>query len=195
MAITTTNIANMALARFGAQQITTTLAVEQSVQARQCRLHYDTVLLSLLRSNRWRFAIRRAALVESSSVPAFGRLHQFDLPSDCVRVVDTESRVSYEVEGSLLLTDESAANIWYITSAIVPDQYEPLFLECFVLRLAIALVLPVAGKDYITVKQSLQQELGAAMSKARSVNFHEEKHVSDADLGTWISARGSERSL
>jgi hypothetical protein len=184
MATSETGICNLALARIGANRIND--IAENSVEAIQCRAHYEVTRDALLRGHTWKFAMSRAALSLDTGVPAFEWAHQYELPSNLLRFVGLyEVTAAYALEGNMLLTDEAEANIWYIKQVTDVTQFEPLFVELLALSLALKLCVPLSQDKRLY--EQLYQEKQEMMSQARLANRIETNTVAKAN--TWIDAR------
>ncbi|HUT95296.1 MAG TPA: hypothetical protein VMY37_37930 [Thermoguttaceae bacterium] len=187
MAYSETLIVNLALARIGAKRISD-LAAGTSLEAIQGRTHYEHTRDALLRSHLWRFATARAELSEDTDTPDFQWGHQFILPADFLRVGTLyNTTASYAVEGQRLLTDDSAVDLVYIRKVANPTEFDPLFVEVLVLKLAMAMVMPLAQDKVL--RREIQDELAGVMSKARVVNLQEINTVGRDDRNTWLDAR------
>lgn len=90
-------ICNMALQDIGAKKISD--LNENTKNAIECKLRYDTVRLALLESYLWNFATKRAQLTSLESSPEWGYSNELGLPGDFVRMVATED----QLEGGLQL--------------------------------------------------------------------------------------------
>lgn len=200
MAISNTSICNMALARIGAERINDYGDVsETNLGAIYCRLFYDQTRKALLRSHWWRFAAARAALSESTDAPDFEYDNQFQLPNDFLAKKSlyedntTAGNVvidSYAFEGKLLLTDESSVNLRYIKDVTDPTEFDPLFVELFVLTLAMSLVIPLSKNDG-KLRQDIALELVPLMRKVRALDREEADTIRRAERRTWIDARAT----
>lgn len=189
MATSETGICNMALGRIGAKRLND-LDTDDSLEAIHCRLHYERVRNSLLRSHRWAFAISRAELSEDTETPDFQWDHQYILPIDCLRVLllyDTES--SYAIEGDRLLTNDGEANIVYIRRVTDVNEFDALYVEMLVLHLAARLVMPLSQDR--AVWQDIQVELRDVTSHARMVNYDETNTLGRDDQERWLDARAA----
>src|SRR5688572_8267905 len=118
MANSDTEICNIALGHLGEAPITS--LNEDSKAAWACNLHYALTRDELLRGHRWNFAKDRVQLSELAEGPAFGWARQFQLPADCLRVLEFNDQEigdwiseEYEIEGRRLLTDAAVARIVY----------------------------------------------------------------------------------
>jgi hypothetical protein len=150
MATSETEICNIALGHLGEAPITS--LDEDSRAARACNLHYALTRDELLRAHRWNFAKTRLVLTELAETPAFTWAHQFQLPADCLRVVEFNDQEigdwiseEYEIEGRALLTDAEAANIVYIKKEIDVSLYDPLFVQALALKLGIIISEQIRG--------------------------------------------------
>ena len=79
------DIANLALTLMGADPITS--LDDQVKRARVMKANYDLVRKAELRANNWAFAMVRASLPALVSVPTWGFNLEYQLPVDCLRVV------------------------------------------------------------------------------------------------------------
>ena len=144
MAVSKVDICNNALAKLGAKQITS--LTDDSQEARLCALFYDQIREDMLSSHPWNFAIKRQALSQLSSTPAFEFAYEYQLPSDYLRVLRVyNSNYPFRVEGRKLLTNATEANIIYIASIEDPTEFPPYFVETFATRLALEMAYSLAG--------------------------------------------------
>jgi len=100
MAMTKTQICNLALARIGQDVFIGNVDTEQSKPARLCRLFYDLLLEEVLGDFEWSFTQSVVLLTPVDGDPPIGWQYQFALPSDCL----TPTQV----------TDESGARYWSV---------------------------------------------------------------------------------
>jgi len=151
MAATETTICNLALGKLGAAKITS--LSETSPEAMACSLHYEQTRDEILRSHRWNFAIVRAEFSRLSAAPAFGWAYQYQLPVDCLRVLqvngyaETEQVDNWEIEGGKLLTDEDSVQAKYISRVTDVSLFDPLFIEALSLKLGAKICVPLTGSD------------------------------------------------
>jgi hypothetical protein len=121
--------------------------------------------------------------------PSFGYDYQYSLPSDCLRFVKTDyDEDEYDVEGKLVVTDEQTLNVEYVYQVTDTTIWDTLFYECFILKLAINLLHPLAGTNVGQMRQMLESELKEIMTKARLVSSSESKNTGSS---TWNDARYS----
>lgn len=146
-------ICNLALARISQDQINS--LDEPSPNARFCKSFFDQTRDEILQSNPWRFATRTATLSLLTDDPLIEWDNQFQLPTDNLRVLelngsDNRERLDYfEVQGNVLLTNETEAIIKYVARVTDTTFYTPLFIEALSCKLAARIAKPLTGKDEI----------------------------------------------
>jgi hypothetical protein len=192
-------IANRSLARLGARSITS--LSDTSAEAVACNLVYAAVRDELLRSHRWNFARKRAALTKLIDAPAFEYACQYDLPADCLRLMeindvdawDTLPPV-FEIEGRKILTDADTLQIKYIYRATDANLFDVLFVRTLVLALAAEIAEKVTGSSQLA-SQMLQEKESLILGNARKIDANESrsKHstLPTAQNSAFIRARFS----
>lgn len=151
MAASDTSICNLALGNLGAARIIS--LDEASPEAKACALLYAQTRDEVLRSHRWNFAISRAELSRLSTPPAFGWTWQYQLPVNCLRVLqvngygEEEVPDNWEIEGGRLLSDADTVQVKFIARVTDSSLYDPLFVEALALKLAARLCVPLTGSD------------------------------------------------
>ena len=81
-----TDICNRALSRVGEARITS--LTDDSKQARACNGAYTHIRDEVFRAHPWNSVITRAKLAKLADAPAFGYDAHYQLPADCLRVVE-----------------------------------------------------------------------------------------------------------
>jgi hypothetical protein len=150
MASSPTDICNLALAHLGESRIES--LDEDNVASRACSMHYAFTRDEVLRSHRWNFAVKRAVLSRLEEDPPFGYAAQYELPADCLRVLEVNGSElgdvlcgPYVIEGRRLLTDAAAVNLLFIRRAADVSQFDALFAQALALKLAVALSETIRG--------------------------------------------------
>lgn len=195
------DIANEALGRIG-QQVVIIALTDNSVSARLCLQFIDSSIREVLRECRWKSARKRVALSQLTATPAFGPAYQYQLPVDYIRIVrfnDTDfcsfTPELFTVEGRVLLTDDSVADVTYIADLTYGSNdinvVDALLNECFILKLAIKLCWPLQQAK--TLRDSLMQEFMVKIREAKSIDAREERgsltnKYADSD---WLRSRFS----
>jgi len=113
--------------------------------------------------------------------------YEYDFPSDYLRLVDADVD-DYAIDGVALLSDEQEIGIEYIYKVTDTTIWDALFIEVFILKLALNMLHPLAGTDTASVKQLLELDLREAISKARNVCEQEQNVTGYSD---WNNARVS----
>ena len=193
-----TEIINMALGRIGAKRISDfTDTSEDNVQSVQARLHYVQTRDALLRSHWWRFARTRVQLSENTTAPTFEWDNAFDLPNDFLRLwikpfednnwgLNNTNR-TFSMEGKQLLTDEDSVYLRYIRKVTDVAEFDPLFTEVLILKLAIKFVMPLSQDKELYA--TLYQEMRDILARVRVVDKRETNNVGVSDSGRWNDAR------
>jgi hypothetical protein len=193
-ALTETSICNMALDELGANRIKGNVDDEQSVQAIKCRTHYETTRDALIRSHKWRFASGRKTLTVSATTPDFEWDFQYPLPDDFMSMKSIyEGRFSdenyrpYALEGNILLTNEDSMEIRYVKKVTDVTKFDSLFLEVFVVSLALKMVVLAGATPKI--KEGLSIDLSRLMVRVRAMDGQETNTAGRLESGTWNDAR------
>lgn len=177
-------ICNQALDRIGSTNFTYT--VQTGVTGIKCNTHYEQTRRAVIRSFEWNFASARKILSAETSTPDFEWDYQYKLPSDFLRMKGLYSRYDFEIEGDLLLTNDTEVEIRYIKDVTIPADFDPLFTEVLVLTLAKKLINPLAGTKTTQLKEDVLRDLNIATVRARAVCRAESE---DRGRSSWNLAR------
>lgn len=195
MAISNTSICNMALDKLGASRIVNfENSNESSPQAIKCRTHFEQTRDALIESHTWRFASGRKKLSQDTVDPDFEYENQFILPDDYMVKKSVWSgdgprrtNFSFSLEGDRLLTNEGEINLRYIKRVTDPTKFNALFVEVFILKLALKLV-SLAGANP-KMAETVGRELAGIMPQVRASSRQETENIGRIDLNTWNDAR------
>ena len=171
-----TEICCAALELIGGESITYAQYVAASTtEARLCKRFYEPIRDFSLRSHPWNCAVTRVELtVVDGEEPAFGFSYYYDLPADCLRVLNMEDlNYTFEIEGRRLLTDETTAKIRYIKKETDVTQYDPLLVEVITINLALKLAGKLAPEDTKIKQRLLEQLHRIVLPAARSADGQE----------------------
>jgi hypothetical protein len=172
MAVSEVAICNSALIKLGVETITS--LNDNSRQALLCKEQYPKIRNKLLYSHPWNFAMKRAKLVATATAPVYEFSYQYTLPSDCLRIWDTQYGPStdfYQREGDFLYSNYSDVAIRYIALIADTTKYSPTFDECCALMLAIDLEYSLVQSN--SFKNTLLQELQVELRDSRSFDAQE----------------------
>lgn len=173
-----TSITNLALAKLGISPVMA--LTDDSKQAQFANRFYAQTRDEVLSSHRWNFAMRRAALNRLATGPDFEWEFAYQLPSDCLRVVQlngyepTEQQGLFAIEADQLLTDAEEAQVRYIARVTDGSFYPPLFSQALATLLASRLAGPLTGSRELP--SALLEEYEALTGpKARMADVFEEQ--------------------
>lgn len=153
-------IANRALTKVGESRI---LSLSDDVEAaRTLSSVWDVLRDAEYRMRNWNFTITRASLAALVAAPNWGYTSQYQLPSDCIRVVQVDeyfpgpsmsdyrnsSEAAWQIEGGRILTDLTAPlKIRYISRVEDTGLWDALFVEVFACRLAVEIAERLTQSD------------------------------------------------
>ena len=196
------DICNYALQNIGANSITT--LTEDTPEAIECNLRYDTARKSLLELHPWNFALKRASLNKEVETPAFGYDNQFALPTDFVRMIATEEQIgfinhgssfngyvtisnrndfaeadNYKIEmnssgGKILLSNDDTKKILYVFNQTSEATFAPMFIELLAKGLSAAMAYRITNNR--TLAQTERQEFEEMLRQTK---------LTDAQQGTY----------
>lgn len=114
--------------------------------------------------------------VVEMNTPSHKWTYEYALPDDGLRLVDVyqDDNTGYpsdrwEIEGKKLLTYYDTVDVQYVKDVIDPTQFDDLFAELLILRLAMKLVNPLAGTSAEAFKAEMREELRTIEYKAACV--------------------------
>jgi len=170
MSATETSIANSALAKLGADRI-----IGLSDDTREARLlseQFPKIRDDLLRAHPWNFAIKRVSLAALTTTPPFGFNLEYQVPSDCLRVLNVDSNgILWEREGNKILTDSPSLGIRYVSKVTTPGSFDSCF--CEVLACLLASDICFAVTQSTSLKESLDKQARQKLREARSFDGQE----------------------
>ena len=186
-----TQIANIALAKFREGRITSIESTTDAVAIVMAD-QFDNALGMVLEEHRWNFAGKRATLTELGSTPSFGWDKQFQLPGDCIRVKDVNgedaeaSSKSFEIEGDVLLINDTTAEITYIYLVTNMNLLKPSFVDALAYKLAALTCSRITGDAQLTI--ALDRQYDVALAKAQlndaKANGSRDKNLMNRMMGT-----------
>lgn len=185
MATSVVQIVNNALVKIGANAILT--LTEDSEAARAANLIYEQVRDSCLRDHVWNFAVNRVELAQNSTAPAFEFSYQYNLPSDCLRVLQMENMdMFYQIEGGKLLTNEGTAKILYLARVEDVNLFDSMFIEALSARIAAELCVTLAESN--TLYSNMMEMYQRKLADARSMDAQESGYR-EIIADTWLDSR------
>ena len=180
-------ICNSALIRLGANTITS--FTDNTTEAKACNQIYERVRDAVLVAHPWNFALVRESLAKLSSIPSWGYANEFQLPVNCLRVVEVQDKaIKYEIEGRKILANIDPFNIKYISQVTSTGYFSNQFREALEKKLALELAFLIVQSS--TQQQLLQQEYDMALADARSFDAQEggpESYIYDDFINSRVS--------
>lgn len=128
------SIINVALSRIGANELTS-LSDGTAEQKLAVNL-WDIARRATLRDHTWNFATADVELNQLFGYVSFEYKYAYQLPSDCVRLLQVYGNPVYKVQGRQILTNQNAAKIKYIRDVVDPSEWDPSFDDVMAQRLA-----------------------------------------------------------
>ncbi len=195
-------ICNLALDYLNEAPITN-IDTPNNPTAEICARWYHAVRRGTLRLHPWNFATKRDVLAKADVTVPFGYENAFTLPSDFVRLVaigDDQftdlTQYRYQVEDGYIYTSDivsvaTSLKIRYVYNVDDVNKFDALFVEVFVLRLAIKLARKFSASS--ETKQELLEELKTLMPASFSVDG-QERPPTRIQLSKFISRRKGRRS-
>lgn len=196
MAQTKVDVCNSALQKIGATRILS--LADNSREARECNIAYDSNRRDELRKHAWVFAKKRAVLAPDSAAPAFDYAYQFTLPSDCLRVLlPQDSTLDWAVEGRKILTNANSKftllttgtpqlNLTYLADVEDCAQWDPSFYNVMAISLAIDICEPLTNSNQ--KKQVLLADYKDAIDDSARMNAFEQLPKEPPD-DSWLTGR------
>jgi hypothetical protein len=185
--MTKIEICNHALLKIGADTIAS-LDINSNTDegvvysAKLCNTFFNQALEEVLRTHKWNSAMKRATLSRLLDAPAFKFKYQYQLPTDCIRVVnlyDTpeayDDRSEWVIEGNLILCDYEAVYLSYVSKVEDVNTLDAFLTQAIVQNLAIKLSVPMQ-LDTAMQNNLIQEYDSVILPKARSVDTLENKY-------------------
>lgn len=169
-------ICNRALNMLGANTIIS--LDDGTTEANACKLHYAASRDAVLESHEWSFAIKRRSLVPTTSTPEWGNSFVFQLPSDCLRVLEARNDgrspnspnngLNWTVEGNKLICDSGALDIRYLARIEDTTVYSPKFNTALSARLAADMCVGLT--ESTALQQTLYQLAALSVDEAKTTD-------------------------
>ncbi len=185
--MTKVEICNHALLKIGADTIAS-LDINQNDQeavvqsAKLCNIFFNQALEEVLRTYKWNSALKRAKLTRLTETPAFKFEYKFQLPNDCVRVVNVydkkeayDDRTQWVVEGRTILCDYEDVYLCYVHKPADVSTLDAFVIKCIIQNLAIKLSVPMQ-LDQVMQNNLISEYNNVILPEARSVDTLENKY-------------------
>jgi hypothetical protein len=135
MATSNTEIQNRALTLLSVDRIQ--VDNQTSDQARKMNAVYDSTRDALLSEHNWNFAMKERQLSLLSDEPIKEDWDfVYQLPSDCLRVLNIEGDYEFAIYSNKLYTNTDDARILYVSRETDPNKFSAGFVKALASRLA-----------------------------------------------------------
>lgn len=200
MSFTSIDIQNLALIAIGEEPIE---SIEDNTKSASIlKRIYQLTKEAELRKYNWNFAMTRAkiAALATDSYDDFGTLKQYQLPTDCLRVLYVEGwyigsyvtpvldrdDTQFRIEGNRIITDYNHDPLFIRYIRRVDDtELDPAFVDVFANALAIKLSAIITQTT--TIKQLVMQQYELSLQDALRANAIEQPPMSLLDNSFIIS--------
>lgn len=126
---------------------------------------------AVLRGHPWNFAARRQVLAALSDAPPYGFARAYQLPAECLRVLEV-SADSYKIEGRQILCDDDTLTLRYISGAVNITEWDAIFCDALALHLAWKMAYPITKSE--AVRDALWSAYVQVLAQGRAVDAQEE---------------------
>ena len=184
-----TGIANLALSNLGEARIQN--LTEDSSRARACSARIEAVIETVLRMNVWNSALERKLLTQIDA-PIFGWNYTYQLPSDCIKVVEVEPVSRFQVEKKNILSNETSLYLLYVATPTDINNLDSLLSEAIAMKLAVEIAETLTSKEGL--KNEMTQKYFIALQEARSANSRD-KTPDHRERSSWLDAKKGRYSV
>ncbi|UVL22392.1 hypothetical protein [Pseudomonas donghuensis] len=191
---TAVSICSNALLMLGAQTINDFADQANLDRAKLCANLYPTQRDTMLRAHPWNCCIKRIVLAPIAEAPAFGYSHAFELPADCLRVLEVGTggcQIDYLVEARTIQADTTVLELRYVFRNEVESSWDAHLIDLMTIAMAAVLAYPVTTST--SERDSRKAELREALRFAKAVDGQEDPPQTFGDerlLGARFGAFG-----
>ena len=201
MAVTKTEILNLALGHLAIGKEVGTFDSEKSEEAKTGRRYYDIALKTTLSAAPWPFAtkIEALALIEEEPNTEWGFSYQY--PANCIKMRrilsgvrndSRQTRVPYKIaqgtQGRVMFSDEEDAQAEYTLSNSDAALYSQDFIEALSYKLAALMAPTLTAGDQFKLGREAQGVYLYLVGKASAHAFNEQQDE-EPPQAEWITDR------
>lgn len=170
MGTTIVDICNSALIKIGLERINN--ITDNNRRAIFCNDEYYKQRDYVLRAHPWNFATKRAELAQTTNTPLYEFDYEYQIPSDCLRIIDIEPPMNdYRIEGNKLLSNETSMFVRYISREEDTSLYDSNFADALAYKLAAELAYPLVQSQELMDRMNKRYK--EIMAEAKSFNAQE----------------------
>jgi hypothetical protein len=165
------SICSNALLMLGAQTINDFQDQQNLDRAKLCANLYPSQRDSLLRAHPWNCCIKRIVLAPLAEAPAFGYSNAFELPADCLRVLEVGSggcQIDYLVESRTIQADTTVLELRYVFRNEAESTWDTHLIDLMTAAMAAVLAYPVTQST--SERDSREAKLAQLMKQAKAAD-------------------------
>ena len=169
------SICSNALLMLGAQTINDFQDQQNLDRAKLCANLYPSQRDSILRAHPWNCCIKRIVLAPLAEAPAFGYSAAFELPADCLRVLEVGTggcQIDYLVEGRTIQADTSVLELRYVFRNEVESSWDTHLVDLMTAAMAAVLAYPITQST--SERDSREGKLAQLLKQARAADGQED---------------------
>lgn len=188
------DLANMALTMLGQQPIAA--LTDNNNRAKLADKRLADVRDTVLRAHQWNCCIKRASLSAHGTAPVWGYSNRYQVPTDFVRLVSTESNTTdYRIEAGnqgespllFILTDDTEMKILYVAKITSVAQMDSSLVQAIACRLAADIAVAVTGDA--AHEASMMKKYQMVVSQAMFEDSASHNFLETIRGGEWLEAR------
>jgi hypothetical protein len=165
-----TSIANGALVKLG-QDLITSITDTNNKAARICNERIDNAKEVVLNTSYFHGSIKRVTLAALTTTPAFKYSNEFQIPSDCLKIVTVEPEfkdTDYALEGGKILFDGNTLEVIYVSNITDFNLLDPLVNEAISAYLAHDIAYLITNDNQTVAR--MEEVYNKTLQKAISSN-------------------------
>lgn len=169
------SICSNALLMLGAQTINDFQDQQNLDRAKLCANLYPSQRDSILRAHPWNCCIKRIVLAPLAEAPAFGYSNAFELPADCLRVLEVGTggcQIDYLVESQTIQADTTVLELRYVFRNESESTWDTHLIDLMTAKMAAVLAYPVTQST--SERDSRAAEFRELMKQAKAADGQED---------------------
>lgn len=163
-------ITNVAMALLGEETIVS-LTSNLGEKERKVNALFDITRDEVLQAFPWKFAKKQMSLGLLSQTPLYGYDYSYQVPSDCLRILDLNNGCVFDRVGDAIHTNEEEALVTYIRRVVDTGLWDSTFVNAFSSKLAMKLAESLTNST--SLQQTLKQYYDEAIKEARGISSQE----------------------
>jgi hypothetical protein len=184
MPITQVAICNLALSRAGQAPIQS--LTQETRTAQLLNSIFPLVQDRVMSAHPWNFTIKRAAWTPNANTPVYEYDYEYDLPSDCLKVLSTENNTEHVIENRKLLSNESTLKVRFIYRNNSTNEWSAWFANVMAWALAEDVSYALNGASERT--QQIHASYEKALKEDRSTDATE-GDLPILEVDDWTNSR------